>query len=88
MSLRDSLGFSSPRTVINAAYASLSANQHERPHVQVAAAAVLFKVLMEELKLDHNDLLILADQLIKADDNYYQVEVQALRAYVQGELKK
>jgi len=80
--------FSVPaRQTVQAAYGSLSANQHEQPAVQVMAAAVLFKVLAEELCLDISQLLSSAARLIKHDDNPYRAEVAALREYVKGELK-
>lgn len=87
MKCADQLPFVEPRTTVQAAYGALSALQGECPGVQVAAAAVLFWTLMDELKLDVSQLLNQASRIAADDDNHYRREVAALRAYIQGELK-
>lgn len=87
MKCADQLPFVEPRTTVQAAYGVLSALQGERPGVQVAAAAVLFYVLADELKLDLSQLINQASRIASDDDTYFRREVKALRAYVQGELK-
>lgn len=87
MRISDHIPFVDPRTSTQAAYGALSAVQGEHPAVQVVAAAVLFKTLCEELKLDVSQLLDQARRIINDDDTYYRREVKALREYVKGELK-
>lgn len=83
----DQLFSVNPRRTVQAAYGALSANQEELKAVQVMAPAVLFLTIAQELRLDINQLLSAASQIIKHDDNPYRTEVAALRAYVCGELK-
>lgn len=84
---KDHLPFVEPRRAVQTAYAALSAIQGESSGVQVRAVAVLFKTLVEELKLDVSELLNSTERTIKADDTFFQREVRALRAYITGELK-
>lgn len=87
MKCTDQLPFVEPRSTIQTAYAALSAIQGERPGTQLGACAVLILALVEELKLDINQLLNQASRIAKADDTFYRPEVRALKAYIQGELK-
>lgn len=84
---KDRLNNMRPHASVDAAYSALSANQGRPPEEQVAGAAVLFLTICEVLKLDISDTLATAANLRKADDLHYQVEVQALKAYIAGELK-
>ena len=88
MRIQDHIPFVEPRQTVQAAYGALSAVQGEHPGVQVAAVAVLFKVLAEELKLDVSEVLSQAHRITNADDTYYRREVKALRDYVRGEIKR
>jgi heterodisulfide reductase subunit B len=87
MKVRDHIPFVDPRTTVQAAYGALSAIQGERPGVQVMAAAILIKVLVDELKLDLSELINQASRITNDDDTYFRREVKALRDYVNGELK-
>lgn len=75
------------RSTVQAAYGALDALQHEPPAVQVMAAAVLFRTLAVELKLDVSQLMASAAHITRDDDNPYRTEVAAFRGYIQGELK-
>lgn len=86
MKAHDQIPFVTPRETVQAAYGALSALQDERPGVQVMSAAVLFKVIADELRLDISELLNKAARITSDDDNPYRTEVAAFREYIRGEL--
>lgn len=83
----DALNNIRPHKAITSAYLQIDAVQHEQAHVQVAGAAVLFLTICQEAGLDVSEVLNKASRITKDDDNPYQPEVRALRAYVRGEIR-
>lgn len=83
----DQLPFVKPREAVQAAYGALSAIQLERPGVQLAASAVLFRIIADELRLDISQLLDQARRIINDDDTMFRYEVSAFKEYVKGELR-
>mgnify|MGYP001475105023 CR=1 FL=1 len=63
------------------------AQKDNPPAVQVAALAVMFKIICSRFKVKETKMLELADRIIKHDDKvYWRVELAALRDYMREEL--
>lgn len=82
----DILNSMHPHHAVDTAYMAVTAVQDRRPEHQVAGVAALFLAMCQGLNLNVPDTLAKADAMLKHDDNHYQCEVRALRAYVEGEL--
>jgi hypothetical protein len=63
------------------------AQKNNKPEVQVAALACMFKIICGRFKVRETKMLELADRLIKHDDKVpWRVELAALRDYMREEL--
>jgi hypothetical protein len=87
MNLRDHINGADPALVVQAAYAALSGAQSLRPHHQILGAALLFRAMCANLKLDASQLLSQAERIEKDADQYWAAEVRALRQFIQEELR-
>jgi hypothetical protein len=84
----DKLNSVGPLAAVQSAYAAITAIQHLPAEDQVAGVALLFTTIVEELKLNPYQIIGASVRRAKDSDSYYTTEIRALRAYIQGELKK
>lgn len=82
----DRLNSTPPHAAVSAAYAQVSAVQHLPKEQQVAGAAILLRIMAEELRLDLPDLLHKAARLADSSDTYFNRSMDALREYIRKEL--
>ena len=68
-------------------YQALSAIQEVNAGEQVMAHTVLFFTLCQELRLDPSEMLDKARRLTRHAQDHYSLELNALREYIQNELK-
>lgn len=87
MKARYQLPSVNPLTVVQAAYNAASSLQTFTPGEQVAAAAVLLKVMSERTGVSISELLNKAERMEKDADTNYTREIRALREYVKEELR-
>lgn len=83
----DKLNSTAAHAVAVSAFAVIDQLQDLPKHMQVNALAVLYKLFMEELNLNHSELLTRANLIVKDADMYYHSEIKALRSYIREELK-
>lgn len=72
----------------HAAYRALSVLDGEKPEVKFLAPALLFVVMAQQLGRDpHNDIAAIR-RIARAAEGPFTEQVQALRDYVTGEMRK
>ena len=85
---KDLINSANPFDVLHAAYAALSGAQDKRPEAQVLGFAVLFREAATVLRLDHSELMRIAESICKDADAPWFSNVRALREYIDKEVKR
>ena len=84
---RDRLNNASPAEVSTATYALVDALYNQKPHIQAAAAAVLFLTVADLWRLPPQDIFTAVKNMLDDDIAGERPEFRALRLYAQHELK-
>jgi hypothetical protein len=84
----DKLNSVPPLAAVQAAYSAISSIQHLPAEEQVAGVALLFTTMVSELGISPLTIIGASQRRAKDADSYYTTEIRALRAYINGEIKK
>jgi len=85
--VRDALSFDgNPGPIRHAMMRVVSANQDERPHVQLLAAAAALVVMAESIGSDPVDIIQRVRRMKRDIDGPFSKQWQGLEAYARGEL--
>lgn len=87
MNLTDGLNNMNQQELATAAFLVIDRIQNEPPAMQVQAMSVLFLLLTDVLGLDPRVELERAGRYMKGADKRYNYTFNAIRAYIDGELK-
>lgn len=83
---RDLLNNASPREVTTQAMAIIDAIQDAQPHVQAAAAAVLFLTVAQRYRTPAQDIFTAVGNMMADPIHGERPELRALRMYAENEL--
>lgn len=83
----DQLYQAAPAETASHAYSLLDALQDMKPGQQVQAVGLLFLVLCSEFRLPVRDAFTVGERILKDAEAKHAEHIQAIRNYIQGELK-
>lgn len=83
----DQLYQADPITTVCNAYSLLDTLQDMKPGKQVQAVGLLFLVLCSEFQLPVRDAFTVGERILKDAEAKHAEHIQAIRNYIQGELK-
>lgn len=86
--LKDHITTLNAHKAIQASFAALTGLANETPDYQVAATALLLRVMVDRAGLDMNTVLDQARRMETHADDFFRREVKALRDYVDEEIKR
>ncbi len=85
---KDRLNNASPKDVAQATYGLVDRLQDHPPHIQMAAAALLFLVVSKLWKAQPQDIFVAVGNLMSDPIHGERDEFRALRLYAKHELEK